>query len=203
MKLRASALCYALAAILALPASALAAAQLTVYGNNNNEPYTEAASGVGSNSGTWEWDGPEGDLRLNGYDGGFIEASGGGDLNVVISGENVISTENNWTDLDGALSPGALHCSNGSISISGEEGATLTVAMETNLPCPNYSAIRTSGSGGDRNVVIDGVDVTATMDNNYVDNDDGWIAIFGYSGGVVAVGDVIVACAASTEGRSS
>ena len=55
----------------------------------------EAAAGpTGDAAGTWSWDGAD-DMRLNGYDGGAIQAAG--KLNIAYEGKNTVKTEPDYT----------------------------------------------------------------------------------------------------------
>ena len=73
-----------LPALLATPA--LAATQIGIDGST----YTEAASGTGSNGGSWSWGGNDSDpLNLNGSNGGAISWQGG-DLTINATGDNTV-----------------------------------------------------------------------------------------------------------------
>lgn len=55
----------------------------------------EAAAGpTGDAAGTWSWDGAD-DMKLNGYDGGAIQAAG--KLNIAYEGKNTVKTEPDYT----------------------------------------------------------------------------------------------------------
>ena len=55
----------------------------------------EAAAGpAGDAAGTWSWDGAD-DMKLNGYDGGAINAAG--KLNITYEGKNTVKTEPDYT----------------------------------------------------------------------------------------------------------
>ena len=84
-RLIAGALCVACAGALFMPDAALAAEWVDVGGTTYN-----AGSSAGDEAGTWSWDGAD-DMKLNGYNGGEIEAAG--KLNVSYSGNNTVTND--------------------------------------------------------------------------------------------------------------
>ena len=54
----------------------------------------DAGTAAGDEAGTWSWDGAD-DMKLNGYDGGAIEAAG--KLNIAYEGKNTVKTEPDYT----------------------------------------------------------------------------------------------------------
>ena len=72
---------------LLMPSVSLAAEWVKVGGNK----YNTAAS---DEAGTWAWDGAD-DMKLNGYNGGAIEAEG--KLNIAYEGKNTVKTEPDYT----------------------------------------------------------------------------------------------------------
>ena len=75
---------------LLMPSVSLAAEWVDVGGVRH-----EAAAGpAGDAAGTWSWDGAD-DMKLNGYDGGAINAAG--KLNIVYEGKNTVKTEPDYT----------------------------------------------------------------------------------------------------------
>ena len=75
---------------LLMPSVSLAAEWVDVGGVRH-----EAAAGpAGDAAGTWSWDGAD-DMKLNGYDGGAIEAAG--KLNIAYEGKNTVKTEPDYT----------------------------------------------------------------------------------------------------------
>ena len=75
---------------LLMPSVSLAAEWVDVGGVHH-----EAAAGpTGDAAGTWSWDGAD-DMRLNGYDGGAIQAAG--KLNIAYEGKNTVKTEPDYT----------------------------------------------------------------------------------------------------------
>ncbi len=84
-RLIAGALCVACAGALFMPDAALAAEWVDVDGTQYN-----AGTAAGDEAGTWAWDGAD-DMKLNGYNGGAIEAAG--KLNVAYEGNNTVKTD--------------------------------------------------------------------------------------------------------------
>ena len=75
---------------LLMPSVSLAAEWVDVGGVRH-----EAAAGpAGDAAGTWAWDGAD-DMKLNGYNGGVIEAAG--KLNIAYEGKNTVKTEPDYT----------------------------------------------------------------------------------------------------------
>ena len=75
---------------LLMPSVSLAAEWVDVGGVRH-----EAAAGpAGDAAGTWSWDGAN-DMKLNGYNGGAIEAKG--KLNIAYEGKNTVKTEPDYT----------------------------------------------------------------------------------------------------------
>lgn len=98
---------------LLMPSVSLAAEWVNVGGT----PYNTAA---GDEAGTWAWDGAD-DMKLNGYNGGAIEAAG--KLNVSYSGNNTVTND----DSRGiGVSDGANE--NAELNIQGDAASTLNVA---------------------------------------------------------------------------
>ena len=69
-RLIAGALCFACAGALFMPDAALAAEWVNVGGTQY-----DAGTAAGDETGTWSWNGTD-DMKLNGYNGGEIEAAG-------------------------------------------------------------------------------------------------------------------------------
>ena len=84
------AVCALTVSSLLMPSVSLAAEWVDVGGVRH-----EAAAGpTGDAAGTWSWDGAD-DMKLNGYDGGAINAAG--KLNIVYEGKNTVKTEPDYT----------------------------------------------------------------------------------------------------------
>ena len=74
---------------LLMPSVSLAAEWVDVGGTQYN-----AGTAAGDEAGTWSWDGAD-DMKLNGYNGGAIEAAG--KLNIAYEGKNTVKTEPDYT----------------------------------------------------------------------------------------------------------
>ena len=84
------AVCALTVSSLLMPSVSLAAEWVDVGGVRH-----EAAAGpTGDAAGTWSWDGAD-DMKLNGYDGGAIQAAG--KLNIAYEGTNTVKTEPDYT----------------------------------------------------------------------------------------------------------
>lgn len=84
------AVCALTVSSLLMPSVSLAAEWVDVGGVRH-----EAAAGpTGDAAGTWSWDGAD-DMRLNGYDGGSIQAAG--KLNIAYEVKNTVKTEPDYT----------------------------------------------------------------------------------------------------------
>lgn len=98
---------------LLMPSVSLAAEWVNVGGTQYN-------TAAGDEAGTWAWDGAD-DMKLNGYNGGAIEAAG--KLNVSYSGNNTVTND----DSRGiGVSDGANE--NAELNIQGDAASTLNVA---------------------------------------------------------------------------
>lgn len=83
------AVCALTVSSLLMPSVSLAAEWVDVGGTQYN-----AGTAAGDAAGTWSWDGAD-DMKLNGYNGGAIEAAG--KLNVSYEGKNTVKTEPDYT----------------------------------------------------------------------------------------------------------
>ena len=83
------AVCALTVSSLLMPSVSLAAEWVDVGGSRYN-----AGTAVGDEAGTWAWDGAD-DMKLNGYDGGAINAAG--KLNIAYEGKNTVKTEPDYT----------------------------------------------------------------------------------------------------------
>ena len=81
------AVCALTASSLLMPSVSLAAEWVNVGGTQYN-------TAAGDEAGTWAWDGAD-DMKLNGYDGGAINAAG--KLNIAYEGKNTVKTEPDYT----------------------------------------------------------------------------------------------------------
>ena len=159
------AVCALTVSSLLMPSISLAAEWVDVGGVRH-----EAAAGpTGDAAGTWSWDGAD-DMKLNGYDGGAIEAAG--KLNVSYEGNNTVTND------DGRgikVKDGANE--NAELNIQGDASSTLNVTS-------SRDAITSVG-----NINIDGAGtVNATSTEHDAIDAGGDVTIKG-SGNVNATGD--------------
>ena len=150
---------------LLMPSVSLAAEWVDVGGVRH-----EAAAGpTGDAAGTWSWDGAD-DMKLNGYDGGAIQAAG--KLNIAYEGKNTVTND------DGRgikVKDGANE--NAELNIQGDASSTLNVTS-------SRDAITSVG-----NINIDGAGtVNATSTEHDAIDAGGDVTIKG-SGNVNATGD--------------
>ena len=159
------AVCALTVSSLLMPSISLAAEWVDVDGVRH-----EAAAGpTGDAAGTWSWDGAD-DMKLNGYNGGAIEAAG--KLNVSYEGNNTVTND------DGRgikVKDGANE--NAELNIQGDASSTLNVTS-------SRDAITSVG-----NINIDGAGtVNATSTEHDAIDAGGDVTIKG-SGNVNATGD--------------
>ena len=83
------AVCALTVSSLLMPSVSLAAEWVDVGGSRYG-----AGTAAGDEAGTWSWDGAD-DMKLNGYNGGAIEAAG--KLNIAYEGKNTVKTEPDYT----------------------------------------------------------------------------------------------------------
>ena len=83
------AVCALTVSSLLMPSVSLAAEWVDVGGTQYN-----AGTAAGDEAGTWSWDGAD-DMKLNGYDGGAINAAG--KLNIAYEGKNTVKTDPDYT----------------------------------------------------------------------------------------------------------
>ena len=158
------AVCALTVSSLLMPSVSLAAERVNV-----GDTWYEAGAAVGDEAGTWAWDGAD-DMKLNGYNGGAIEAEG--KLNVNYSGNNTVANDSGCgisvtKDTDG----------NAELNIQGDASSTLNVTS-------SRDAITSVG-----NINIDGAGtVNATSTEHDAIDAGGDVTIKG-SGNVNATGD--------------
>ena len=158
------AVCALTVSSLLMPSVSLAAEWVDVDGVRH-----EAAAGpAGDAAGTWSWDGAD-DMKLNGYNGGAIEAAG--KLNVSYEGNNTVTND------DGRGIKVKDGAKNAELNIQGDASSTLNVAS-------SRDAITSVG-----NINIDGAGtVNATSTEHDAIDAGGDVTIKG-SGNVNATGD--------------
>ena len=158
------AVCALTVSSLLMPSVSLAAEWVDVGGTQYN-----AGPAAGDAAGTWSWDGAD-DMKLNGYNGGAIEAAG--KLNVSYEGNNTVTNDNGRgiKVKDGANE-------NAELNIQGDASSTLNVTS-------SRDAITSVG-----NINIDGAGtVNATSTEHDAIDAGGDVTIKG-SGNVNATGD--------------
>lgn len=158
------AVCALTVSSLLMPSVSLAAEWVDVGGTQYN-----AGTAAGDAAGTWSWDGAD-DMKLNGYNGGAIEAAG--KLNVSYEGNNTVTNDNGRgiKVKDGANE-------NAELNIQGDASSTLNVTS-------SRDAITSVG-----NINIDGAGtVNATSTEHDAIDAGGDVTIKG-SGNVNATGD--------------
>ena len=158
----AGAVCALTVSSLLMPSVSLAAEWVNVGGTQYN-------TAAGDEAGTWAWNGAD-DMKLNGYNGGAIEAAG--KLNVSYEGNNTVTNDNGRgiKAKDGANE-------NAKLNIQGDASSTLNVTS-------SRDAITSVG-----NINIDGAGtVNATSTEHDAIDAGGDVTIKG-SGNVNATGD--------------
>ncbi len=158
------AVCALTVSSLLMPSVSLAAERVNV-----GDTWYEAGAAVGDEAGTWAWDGAD-DMKLNGYNGGAIEAEG--KLNVNYSGNNTVANDSGCgisvtKDTDG----------NAELNIQGDASSTLNVTSSSDA----------IWSEGDINIDEAGT-VNATSAEGDAIDAKGGLAIKG-SGNVNATGE--------------
>ena len=157
------AVCALTVSSLLMPSVSLAAEWVDVGGTQYN-----AGTAAGDAAGTWSWDGAD-DMKLNGYNGGEIQAAG--KLNVNYSGNNIVTAD--W--IEGIKASHGKN-ENAELNIQGDAGSTLSVTS-------TEDAILSTG-----NINIDGAgSVNATSAGFDAIDAEGDLAIKG-SGNVNATG---------------
>lgn len=112
------AVCALTVSSLLMPSVSLAAERVNV-----GDTWYEAGAAVGDEAGTWAWNGAD-DMKLNGYNGGAIEAEG--KLNVNYSGNNTVANDSGSGIL---VTDGANEDAN--LNIQGDASSTLNVTSSS------------------------------------------------------------------------
>ena len=158
------AVCALTVSSLLMPSVSLAAEWVDVGGTQYN-----AGTAAGDAAGTWSWDGAD-DMKLNGYNGGAIEAAG--KLNVSYEGNNTVTNDNGRgiKVKDGANE-------NAELNIQGDASSTLNVTS-------SRDAITSVG-----NINIDGAGTVNATSTEHDAIDAGGDVTIKDSGNVNATGD--------------
>lgn len=166
------AVCALTVSSLLMPSVSLAAERVNV-----GDTWYEAGAAVGDEAGTWAWDGAD-DMKLNGYDGGSIQAEG--KLNVSYSGNNTITNddgrgievtdsanENAELNIQGDASS-TLNVTSSGDAIMSEGDINIDGAGTVNATSTEFDAI---DAKGDLTIKGSG-DVNATGDSDGIRADD-------------------------------
>ena len=166
------AVCVLTVSSLLMPSVSLAAEWVNVGGMQYN-----AGTAAGDDAGTWTWDGAD-DMKLNGYDGGAIQAEG--KLNVSYSGNNTITNddgrgievtdsanENAELNIQGDASS-TLNVTSSGDAIMSEGDINIDGAGTVNATSTEFDAI---DAKGDLTIKGSG-DVNATGDSDGIRADD-------------------------------
>ena len=162
---------------LLMPSVSLAAEWVDVGGVRH-----EAAAGpAGDAAGTWSWDGAD-DMKLNGYNGGAIEAKG--KLNVNYSGNNTVTNDDGRGIMvtDGANE-------NAELNIKGDASSTLNVTSSSDA-ITSDGDINIDGAGT-VNATSTGLDAI-DADDNLTIKGSGNVNATGKSDGIRADGDITI-----------
>ena len=158
------AVCALTVSSLLMPSVSLAAEWVDVGGTQYN-----AGTAAGDAAGTWSWDGAD-DMKLNGYNGGAIEAAG--KLNVSYEGNNTVTNDNGRgiKVKDGSNE-------NAELNIQGDASSTLNVTS-------SRDAITSDGD-----INIDGAGTVNATSTEFATIDAGGDVTIKGSGNVNATGD--------------
>ena len=166
------AVCALTVSSLLMPSVSLAAERVNV-----GDTWYEAGAAVGDEAGTWAWDGAD-DMKLNGYNGGAIEAEG--KLNVSYEGNNTVANDSGSGI---QVTDGANEDAN--LNIQGDASSTLNVTSssdaiwsEGDINIDGAGTVNATSAEGDAidakgDLTIKGSgNVNATGDSNGIRADD-------------------------------
>ncbi len=170
----AGAVCALTVSSLLMPSVSLAAEWVNVGGTQYN-------TAAGDEAGTWAWDGAD-DMKLNGYNGGAIEAEG--KLNVNYSGNNTVTNDDGRGIMvtDGANE-------NAELNIKGDASSTLNVTSSSDA-ITSDGDINIDGAGT-VNATSTGLDAI-DADDNLTIKGSGNVNATGKSDGIRADGDITI-----------
>ena len=143
----AGAVCALTVSSLLMPSVSLAAEWVEV-----GDTRYEAGAAVGDEAGTWSWNGVD-DMKLNGYNGGAIEAAG--KLNVSYEGMNTVKTDPDYTGAaikaqDGTSQKAELNItssnSSDELNVTAESDA---IKSSGNLSISGPGTVNTTSTGSD------------------------------------------------------
>ncbi|MBS4779171.1 MAG: carbohydrate-binding domain-containing protein [Collinsella sp.] len=159
---------------LLMPSISLAAEWVNVGGTQYN-------TAAGDEAGTWAWDGAD-DMKLNGYNGGAIEAEG--KLNVNYSGNNTVTNDDGRGIMvtDGANE-------NAELNIKGDASSTLNVTSSSDaITSDGDINIDGAGTVNATSTELDAIDA----DDNLTIKGSGNVNATGKSDGIRADGDITI-----------
>lgn len=204
----------ATAGSLMVPSAAIAAEWVDVGGTQYN-----AGTAAGDEAGTWSWDGAD-DMKLNGYDGGAINAAG--KLNIAYEGKNTVKTEPDYTGAaikaqDGTNQKAELNItssnstdelnvtaeadaikSTGDLSISGPGTVNTTSTTSDGIEAKGDLSITGSGAVN----ATGGTEGIQSKGKTTIDSSGTVIAKGGEGYGVAAGGDIIIKGGGKVEASS-
>ena len=168
------AVCALTVSSLLMPSVSLAAEWVNVGGTQYN-------TAAGDEAGTWAWDGAD-DMKLNGYNGGAIEAEG--KLNVNYSGNNTVTNDDGRGIMvtDGANE-------NAELNIKGDVSSTLNVTSSSDaITSDGDINIDGAGTVNATSTELDAIDA----DDNLTIKGSGNVNATGKSDGIRADGDITI-----------
>lgn len=169
--------CALTASSLLMPSVSLAAEWVTVDGVRH-----EAAAGpTGDAAGTWSWDGAD-DMKLNGYDGGPINAAG--KLNVSYEGENTVTGGS-----ESAIKVSDGYVEKAELNITGSESSTLNAENSSYMGAIDSAGTVTIDGTGTVNAE-GGCGITANGDVTV--KGGGEVAITASGDGIITSGDISI-----------
>ena len=170
------AVCALTVSSLLMPSVSLAAERVNV-----GDTWYEAGAAVGDEAGTWAWDGAD-DMKLNGYNGGAIEAEG--KLNVNYSGNNTVANDDGHGIyvMDG-------NAENAELNIQGDASSTLNVTSSSDaITSDGDINIDGAGTVNATSTELDAIDA----DGNLTIKGSGNVNATGKSDGIRADGDITI-----------
>ena len=168
------AVCALTVSSLLMPSVSLAAEWVNVGGTQYN-------TAAGDEAGTWAWDGAD-DMKLNGYNGGAIEAEG--KLNVNYSGNNTVTND----DGRGIMVTDGTN-ENAELNIKGDVSSTLNVTSSSGaITSDGDINIDGAGTVNATSTELDAIDA----DDNLTIKGSGNVNATGKSDGIRADGDITI-----------
>ena len=157
------AVCALTVSSLLMPSVSLAAERVNV-----GDTWYEAGAAVGDEAGTWAWDGAD-DMKLNGYNGGAIEAEG--KLNVNYSGNNTVANDDGHGIyvMDG-------NAENAELNIQGDASSTLNVTSSSDaITSDGDINIDGAGTVNATSTELDAIDADGNLDGDITIDNSGTV----------------------------